>query len=409
MIFRAFTIHISLFSNRLSRFIKFHYRFGSIIKKTSHLLICLFAFQFSSAAQDSSHLRVSLLTCTPGDELYSIFGHSAIRIIDSSSVTDIVYNYGTFNFDDEGFYMKFARGKLNYYLSIANFEEFKFDYQATNRGITEQVLKLTASEKINFQRALNDNLKEENKYYQYDFFLDNCTTRLRDIIVKVKQPSPQLPAVIPSDTKFREAIHQYLNSGKKYWSKLAIDILLGARTDGVMSVSQQQFLPDNLMYALDSTSNVTIVQSKENLYKIDNSNSGKTSFTPMMFFLLLLIIFILLSYSENKRTQALLAGLDGFLFFITGLLGIILIFMWVATDHSMTKINFNLLWAWPTHLFISFVANRNNKLVKKYFFITACLLSMLLIVWFFLPQQMNNALVPFILLLIFRSSRKYLQ
>lgn len=103
MIFRAFTIHISLFSNRLSRFIKFHYRFGSIIKKTSHLLICLFAFQFSSAAQDSSHLRVSLLTCTPGDELYSIFGHSAIRIIDSSSVTDIVYNYGTFNFDDEGF------------------------------------------------------------------------------------------------------------------------------------------------------------------------------------------------------------------------------------------------------------------------------------------------------------------
>ena len=77
-----------------------------------------------TSAQDTSHLRISLLTCTPGEELYSTFGHSAFRVIDSSSTTDYVFNFGTFNFDDDGFYLKFVRGKLNYYLSAENFQDF---------------------------------------------------------------------------------------------------------------------------------------------------------------------------------------------------------------------------------------------------------------------------------------------
>ena len=111
-------------------------------------------YQISTFAQDSSRIRISLLTCTPGDELYSIFGHSAIRVIDSNSVTDIVYNYGTFNFDDEGFYIKFVRGKLNYYISMETFEDFKYLYQATNRGITEQVLNFLRKKKSTMQHAL---------------------------------------------------------------------------------------------------------------------------------------------------------------------------------------------------------------------------------------------------------------
>ena len=158
------------------------------------LLTCFSFFVVNcSFAQDSSHLRISLLTCTPGDELYSIFGHSAFRVIDSSSVNDdrdIVYNYGTFNFDDEGFYLKFARGKLLYYVSIVKFEDFKYMYQATNRGITEQVLNLTAAEKINVRHFLITNLKEENKYYKYDFFssfklvIKKCRTFIFSAAVK---------------------------------------------------------------------------------------------------------------------------------------------------------------------------------------------------------------------------------
>ncbi|MEO8771835.1 MAG: DUF4105 domain-containing protein [Ferruginibacter sp.] len=368
----------------------------------------------SSYAQDSSHLRISLLTCTPGEELYSTFGHSALRVVDSSSVTDYVYNYGTFNFNDEGFYLKFIRGKLMYYISLENFKDadgyygFESSYKLEHRGITEQVLNLSAEEKINIQHLLNKNLKEENKFYKYDFFLDNCTTRLRDIIIKSKHPNPLLPAVMPTTTTFRNAIHLYLDHNKQYWSKLGIDILLGAPTDAVMTTSQQQFLPDNLMKSLDSSKNVKIVRSSSNLYDLPQSTDNLSWFTPVVFFSLLMFLFIALGFSKNKRVQMILSGLDGFLFFMTGLLGILLIFMMTATDHSMTKNNYNILWAWPTHLIISFFINSKRKIVKKYFLIVSVCLVLLLLSWFFLPQQMSPALIPFLLLLLYRSVNKYL-
>lgn len=360
-------------------------------------------------AQDSSRLRISLLTCTPGEELYSIFGHSAIRVIDSNSVADIVYNYGTFNFDDEGFYLKFIRGKLMYYISAAYFSDFKFEYQSSNRGITEQVLNLSGEEKINIRHALHENLKEENKYYKYDFFLDNCTTRLRDLIVNSKSPKPILPPVMPINTTFREAIHEYLNKGGQPWSKLGIDILLGAPTDGIMTTAQQQFLPDNLMKSLDSTSNVSIVMHRSNLYELSTETNKRSFFTPFIFFTLLLVLYGMICIAGNKRFSTLISSLDGLLFFSTGLLGIILIFMWIGTDHSMTKNNYNLLWALPSHFIFSFFINSRKNWIKKYFLFTAISLVLVMIAWLFLPQQMNNALIPFVLLLMYRSVSQYLK
>ncbi len=376
----------------------------------TRLLFFLLIFTIScgnSYAQDSSHLRISLLTCTPGEELYATFGHSAIRVVDSNSVTDVVYNYGTFNFDDEDFYLKFTRGKLLYYISVQNFVEFRADYQAMNRGIREQVLNFSAGEKINIQYLLNENLKEENRYYKYDFFLDNCTTRLRDIIVKSKHPTPELPPVMPVKTTFRNAIHAYLDKNGQYWSKFGIDILLGAPTDAVMTTSQQQFLPDNLMIALDSTTNIKLVNSNSNLYSLPAEKSDFGWFTPIVFTSLLLLIFILLSSSRSRVTQMFLNGLDGFLFFMIGLLGFILIFMATGTDHSMTKDNYNMCWAWPTHLIISFFVSSQRKFVKVYFLIYSVFLVLLLLSWFFLPQQLNNALIPLVLLLLFRSFKRY--
>ena len=374
------------------------------------LLACLLCFFPGTqlTAQDSSRLRISLLTCTPGDELYSIFGHSALRVVDSNSVTDIVFNYGTFNFDDEGFYIKFIRGKLPYYISTETFPDFKYIYQSTNRGMTEQVLALTAAEKINIYHYLRENLKEENKYYQYDFFLDNCTTRLRDIIVKNKQPIPMLPAVMPTDTRFREAIHQYLDNGRQYWSKLGIDILLGAPTDAMMSASQQQFLPDNLMLALNRSTPQTVLHSN-NLYALPIVEAGRSLFTPMVCFSLMLLLFVLLDISRNKLAKAILNGLDGSLFFLVGLLGIVLIFMWTGTDHTMTKNNYNLLWAWPTHLVASFLISSSNVYIKRYFLFSALGYTCMLLTWFFLPQQMNPALIPVVLLIIYRSATKYFE
>jgi len=371
--------------------------------------ICLFALtKFGAFAQDSSHLRISLLTCSPGEELYATFGHSAFRVVDSNSVTDIVYNYGTFNFDDDGFYLKFVRGKLLYYVSAEDFRGpggFKDNYQSDNRGITEQVLDLTAAEKITILHFLNNNLREENKYYKYDFFLDNCTTRLRDIIKKNQDSTFTTKPVMPLGTTFRQAIYQYLDKNDKQWSKLGIDLLLGQPCDRVMTAEEMQFLPDNLMKSLDSADHPLIL-SHQDLYTI-NSESGKSSiFNPLVIFSVLLIVIALISLSKNKYAQLFLQGFDGLLFFCTGFLGIIVLFMWFGTDHSMAKNNFNLLWAWPTHIIIAFVVNSNKNWVKKYFALTSVALVLVLLAWFFLRQHLNVSLIPFVLLLIYRSATK---
>lgn len=370
-----------------------------------YVLIILLGIQQTAFSQntDSSRIRISLLTCSPGEELYSIFGHSALRIIDSNNVTDLVYNYGTFDFEDKDFYLKFARGKLLYFVSLERTDDFLFFYSETGRSIKEQVLNLTYTEKKDIQLALNENLKEENRFYKYDFFLDNCTTRLRDIIKKHKHPTPQFPYVMPEKTRFRQAIHQYLEKGDKYWSQLGIDLVLGLPTDKIMTAEEQEFLPDNLMKAVDSCHNTSLVAQKSTLYEPTAFLPKSKGLNPMIAFSLFALITFLLSLSKNKVAISVTNVLDKFLFLTTGLLGVILIFMWTMTDHSMTKNNFNLLWALPTNIIAVFFTKRENKFFKKYFLYYACLMLLLLLTWFVLPQELNNALIPIVVLVMYRS------
>jgi hypothetical protein len=382
------------------------------IKIVFILFILSFFILHSVQAQDSSHIRISLLTCAPGsDQLYETFGHSALRVTDRDLTdTDIVFNYGTFNFDDAGFYLKFIRGKLLYYVSVEDFQDFELNYQQDNRAITEQLLNFSSEEKIKIVNALILNSTEQNRYYKYDFFFDNCTTRLRDIIENSKHPHPIIKPVMPPGTTFRQAIYQYLDKGKEYWSKLGIDLLLGAKTDAVMTTAQSQFLPENLMVSLDSANiNHQLVISKANLFSTTPNNNDNSLFTPGILFSSILIVIILLSFSKNNFIQKFLLGFDGLLFFFTGLLGIIMILMWTATDHVLCANNFNLLWAWPMHSVMAFYIHSKKRWAKKYYLITAVFLSIVLLAWFFLPQQMNNSLIPIILLLIYRSTNNYLK
>lgn len=359
----------------------------------------------AKAQDDGSRLRISLLTVEPGEELYSTFGHSAIRVIDSNSVSDIIFNYGTFDFDTPGFYTKFIRGKLMYYVSTEYYSDFIAANEAENRGTTEQVLDLAPVERQVLREALYINVQEKNKFYLYDFFLDNCTTRLRDLIEKYKIPKPVLPPVMPVATTFRQAIHQYLDINKKYWSKLGIDILLGAPTDAVMTARQQEFLPDNLMKALDSTKNTNLVSAKKKVSITSKTDTKIQFFTPLVCSSILLSFFVLLSLLVKRidSLQNFIRVLDGLLFFITGALGCLLIFMMFGTDHIMTKQNYNIIWALPTHILFCFFVFSKANWVKKYFLFTSVLMIGLLIAWAFLPQQLNTALIPVVILLIFRS------
>lgn len=358
------------------------------------LHICTFA---------QSRIQISLLTCAPGEELNETFGHSALRVIDSNSLTDHVYNYGIFNFEDNYFYIKFIKGKLKYFVNIDQYQDFVFYYQQANRGVTEQILNFTELEKQQIYTALIENVREENKYYQYDFFLDNCTTRVRDIIEKYKKPKLLLPPVMPTNYTFRNAIHQYLDKSNKVWSKLGIDILLGAKTDAVMTVEQQSFLPENLMHAIDSASNTSIVQSAKQIFVVNKIENKKSFFTPIFLSSFILLVFVLLSFLKNNISKKLLKIFDFLLFFLTGALGILLMFMWVGTDHSMTKNNYNLLWASPLFAVFAFLLNKKNNQFKTISKFTFLYLLLVLGSWFFLPQLMNIGLLPIVVLLAWRS------
>jgi hypothetical protein len=371
------------------------------------LIALLFLLPVKVFAQDSScHIQISLLTCTPGDELYSTFGHSAIRVADSVSHADIVYNYGTFNFEEPGFYTKFIRGKLLYYLSTEDFDSFKLDYQEEQRGITEQVLNLSCTEKYNIIMLLQANMMPENRFYKYDFLFDNCTTRLRDLVEKAADNPVHFKNFLPSKKTFRDLIYEYLNKNDKQWSKLGIDILLGSPTDAVMKTRQVMFLPDYLLKSFDHTTidSRPLVKEKHEAYSFNPPEVKINHFTHPIFIFSAIFLFVLfLSFSENPLVKRTLIAFDGFLFFVTGLLGILLLFMWFGTDHLMCKDNYNLLWAWPTNVVAAFYIQSARKRSTRYFQIYAVFNLVLCTCWFFLPQHLNPALLPIIAILIFRS------
>ncbi len=358
------------------------------------------------AQQDSCNLQVSLLTVTPGEELYSTFGHSAIRIHDTVTNQDIVYNYGTFNFDDPDFYTKFVRGKLLYYLSSDDYPSFLAETQEEKRGITEQILNLNCQQKQNIIMLLEANMMAQNRFYKYDFLFDNCTTRLRDLVEKASDSTVHFGKVLQTKTSFRDLIHVYLDYNDKQWSKLGIDILLGSKTDAVASPYQVMFLPDYLMKTFDSSSigSMPLVSEKHTLLKPEYNQQTKDNLThPLFLFSCLFVIVAFLSFSKSKPIQGILSSFDGFLFFITGILGILILFMWLGTDHIMCRDNYNLLWAWPTNIVAAFYIHSKKSWAKKYFLFYSLINILLIIFWKAVPQLLNVAIIPIVAILIFRS------
>jgi hypothetical protein len=367
----------------------------------------LFLFPLHLTAQkDSCHLQISLLTVAPGEELYSTFGHSALRVTDTVTGQDIVYNYGTFDFGDPDFYTKFIRGKLMYYLSSDNFQSFQYENQQENRAMMEQILDLSCPEKRKIIMLLEANMMAQNRFYKYDFLFDNCTTRLRDLIEKATDSTVQFGQVLHTKTTFRDLIYEYLNHNDKQWSKLGIDILLGSRTDADMTPYQVMFLPDYLMFTLDSSAvhSHPLVSDKHALYKTAHTQNKKDNLThPFFLFVCLFVIIAFFSFSKNPFLQKLLISFDGFLFFITGLLGLLVLFMWLGTDHIMCRDNLNLLWAWPTHIVAAFYIHSQKSWAKKYFALSSICNLFLIGLWAWVPQHLNTALIPVIAIMILRS------
>jgi len=368
----------------------------------------LLAAGSSQAAPDSSRLQISLITCAPGAELYSVFGHTALRIVDAAANTDIIYNYGTFNFDDPDFYSKFVRGKLMYFLSQQSFPDFLYEYAYFKRGVTEQVLQLSANEKKEIQRSLFENVREENRYYKYDFLYDNCATRLRDIIFKTNKKDAFEPSPFAKQgTTFRDYLHNYLSRAEMQWTTLGIDLLLGIGADKAMTTAECMFLPD---YLAQGVSLAVKGQSKlveRDQVHLPNAQDPPVKLpfwqTPLFCFSILAFLVILPSFFRANRLAALQSVMDRIIFIFSGLLGLLLLFMWFGTDHQSFANNLNLVWAMPINLLTAFSLNRPRKWLKTYLRYHSLLLLVLMILVLLQPGIINIGLYPFIVVLSFRS------
>lgn len=378
------------------------------MKKLLYTIILLLSLCPITKAQqtDSCGIQISLLTCTPGSELYSSFGHSALRVVDASRKMDIVFNYGTFDFDDPHFYNKFVRGQLLYFVSTDDLEDFLAEYKYFKRGVTEQVLNLSCAEKDKLVAALFENAKEENKYYRYDFTYDNCTTRLRDILEKIKGQSFATQHILPADKKtFRDLIHDYLEKANQPWSQLGIDILLGSPLDKKISNREAMFLPDYLLKGFDSTSinNKPLVYAKREVLPMETSQTDDSFPSPTIVLGVCFILIFLLSVLFRNKDTVFFRFFDFMFFFLLGALGFLLLFMWFGTNHPMCKDNYNLLWALPLHLPFAFFMFTKKKWITSYFTLLLFYSIALVAAWFILPQELNPALLFIVGIVIVRS------
>lgn len=301
----------------------------------------------------SAQKRVSLLTCGTGEELYSLFGHAAIRLVDTARGTDEVYNYGTFNGFEENFEIKYLRGKLLYYLAKESFPGFLQTYIAEGRSVQEQEILLDSAAKEKLYQALETNLLPQNAAYKYDFLYDNCATRVRDIFPKAIGSDYVAGGAdsIPYRT-FRNSIDDYL--APRPWEKFGIDILLGSPVDAPVSPFTMQYLPDYLRSGIGHS-----------LYKGQPCTSAPETLLPGAprihrtpkgpLILNLIMLAVSAGLWSTRRLCAVAEVLGRVLFLITGLLGVLILFMWFGTDHQACSYNWNFLWLLPTGVVAAFL------------------------------------------------------
>ena len=371
------------------------------------VILCLLLHQInygnnSPFSFDLEKVEISIITCDPGSEVYSLFGHGALRINHIESDEDIVVNWGIFEYYEDQFKFgyDFAKGRLNYYMGIQNTMNFLREYSYYNRGVREQILNLTTSEKKEIIEFVSLNNLPENRNYKYEFFYDNCSTRIRDLLSSIFRSNISW-GNHPSENKFtfREIIHQ--NLAPQPWLMLGIDLVLGQRIDQLVNNKNLMFLPAYLEAILDSTKITTVAQSKTLISRknvlIPSAENNRPAITSITIYgWIVLMITLLLLFLKNDRIFNVWSCV---LLTLLSLLGVVLYFMWFGTDHQATKNNSNILWANPSYLFLVWVIifKKWNKVSLVYVYLIGfCLLTTILF-WFGMVQEFNPTIKPIII------------
>lgn len=361
--------------------------------------------------QLSDEAYISVVTFGPWQgELWSAFGHSAFRVYDPSVKMDYAYNYGIFSFEP-GFYLNFARGHNLYMLGVMDYPGFRDDYIRNNRYIHEQVLNLTQEQKQKLFDFLEWNALPENRKYLYDYFYDNCATRIRDVLIMVFGDDISFDGFyITTDYSIRNLTDIYLQ--EQPWGDLGIDICLGLPMDKKASPLEYMFLPDYVESGVDHASirngdqKLDLVKEKIIVNEVREEDPMSRLPHPLYFFSVLCVVAIALTGYDIKRKK-LSHWFDRILFGVCGLIGVLLLLLWTVTDHKAAANNYNLMWAFPVNLVVVFFLRKDISTIKNYFAMISLMLIHVLIFWAWLPQALNYSLVPVVIALAVRSATQF--
>ena len=379
--------------------------------KQKYLFILFFFLlikPFTAQINLSVYSEISIVTAGPGTELYEAFGHSAIRIKDPVLRLDIIYNYGMFDFDAPNFYGNFTKGKLLYKLARYDFKYFLRSYKRDKRWVKQQVLNLNQSQKQAFFVYLENNALPANATYFYDPYFNNCATKLRDITNSILGDK-----LLFSDEDYHknQSFRQLMDKEIPWntWGSFGINLALGSKLDKNADYKAAMYLPD-YVYTVFKNSSVLVdgkteklVKKEETLLDFKELEQTISMFNPFLVFSFILVIGLFITYFDFKKQQRT-KWLDFILLFVTGTVGILIVFLWFFTNHSTTPNNLNILWAFAPNLFVAFVMLKNKikNWVKLYFKFLSVLIILVPLFWIFSIQSFPIAVIPLLVLLLIR-------
>ena len=367
----------------------------------------LFVAALPARAQLSDEAQISLITILPGDAIYSLWGHSAVRVHDPVQGIDLAYNYGTFDFGDPiSFVVTFAYGKLDYHLSVHSYPAAAHVAgPQEGRTVIEQALLLSASQRNRLYQYLRTNALPQNRTYRYNFLFDNCSTRVRDVFETVLGDSIRFAADQEHVQTFRQLIGPY--AAGLPLLRFMMNLGMGLPADHTVTSRELMFLPTELSTAFDEAS-LALGETKHPLVARTDTvyaASGRPVAWPWAMILgwLLLAAGVFVTASRQVLPGRIF---DGILFGVTGVAGLLIVFLWFFSLHDITQGNLNILWAWPTHLAVTWhvARGRTKKWLRMYMSATAVVTLGFVLVMAFLPQVIPGALLPILLLLVLRSA-----
>ncbi|WP_242535595.1 lipoprotein N-acyltransferase Lnb domain-containing protein [[Muricauda] lutisoli] len=379
------------------------------MRQKLHLLFFCFIignFLFSQTPELTESSKVSLLTCATGDQLYSAFGHTAFRVHDPALGIDVVYNYGTFDFNQPNFYLNFTKGKMIYSLSRTSFEAFLYEYELEKRWVKEQILDLNLQQRNQLLAFFEENYLPENRDYLYDPLLNNCSS-ITGVILKEQFGDAIVfdGSHLEKQYTFRQLVRQFMDVNT--WSMFGIDLAFGSPVDRKATVQEHMFLPYYTMDQLRNTSlngKPLVKRERTILNYSEHTQRNFFPLSPLFWFLMLLAFTAIVTYFDYKH-KARSRWLDFSLLFITGLAGTFLFLLWVAADHTSTPYNFNMLWAFPVNTIVAFTLVFQDKVplwAPKYLWSALGLMAIMLLLWIIKVQIFSPVLIPLLLTLAIR-------